>query len=156
MLLFMCLFLQIKRRRSSPNAGLVREAIITFENCSIAIISQSSQIFRFLVSRTIIQALNWFNNGLVHSLLRQKQLLVLIVKLVAGIWAGWSCEAVFLNHRPFPTYSLENMPSTGFSCRQKILGGYYADPDTECQMFHICVKVAGIGVRVNHKKFDFF
>lgn len=70
----------------------------------------------------------------------------MVNKLISGIWAGWSCEAVFLNHRPFPTYSLENMPSTGFSCRQKILGGYYADPDTECQMFHVCVKVAGVGV----------
>lgn len=27
------------------------------------------------------------------------------------------------------------------------MGGYYADPDTECQMFHVCVKVAGVGVQ---------
>lgn len=47
---------------------------------------------------------------------------------------------------PFPTYSLEDMPETQFSCREKILGGYYADPDAQCQMFHVCVKVAGIGV----------
>lgn len=38
------------------------------------------------------------------------------------------------------------MPQTSFSCRDKILGGYYADPETNCQMFHICVKIAGVGV----------
>jgi hypothetical protein len=43
--------------------------------------------------------------------------------------------------------SMYDMPRTSFSCRDKILGGYYADPETNCQMFHICVKVAGIGVR---------
>ncbi|XP_044755211.1 GATA zinc finger domain-containing protein 14-like [Coccinella septempunctata] len=56
-------------------------------------------------------------------------------------------NAQFLNNRPFPTYSLENMPDTEFSCRDKILGGYYADVDAQCQMFHICVKVAGVGVQ---------
>lgn len=65
--------------------------------------------------------------------------------LLTGIIGSWGADH-FLNHRPFPTYSLENMPSTGFTCRDKILGGYYADPDTQCQMFHICVKVAGVGV----------
>uniref|UniRef100_A0A6P7F5R2 Probable serine/threonine-protein kinase clkA isoform X2 n=1 Tax=Diabrotica virgifera virgifera TaxID=50390 RepID=A0A6P7F5R2_DIAVI len=63
-----------------------------------------------------------------------------------GICTNWAL-AVFLNHRPFPTYSLENMPDTSFSCRDKILGGYYADADAQCQMFHICVKVAGIGIQ---------
>ncbi|KAH1017637.1 hypothetical protein HUJ05_008249 [Dendroctonus ponderosae] len=67
--------------------------------------------------------------------------------LEPGILARWSCEGVFLNHEPFPTYSLEDMPETQFSCREKILGGYYADPDAQCQMFHVCVKVAGIGVQ---------
>lgn len=41
------------------------------------------------------------------------------------------------------------MPQTSFTCRDKILGGYYADPETNCQMFHICVKVAGVGVSRN-------
>lgn len=43
-------------------------------------------------------------------------------------------------------YNLHNMPQTSFTCRDKILGGYYADAETNCQMFHICVKVAGVGV----------
>lgn len=50
----------------------------------------------------------------------------------------------------YPYYSLQNMPKTDFSCRDKILGGYYADADTQCQMFHICVKVAGVGVSWTH------
>ncbi|CAO1433177.1 unnamed protein product [Diamesa tonsa] len=44
-------------------------------------------------------------------------------------------------------YSLQNMPRTSFTCRDKILGGYYADSETNCQMFHICVKVAGVGIQ---------
>lgn len=58
------------------------------------------------------------------------------------------------NGNRYPSYSLQNMPKTDFSCRGKILGGYYADADTQCQMFHICVKVAGVGV--GHEKFWFF
>lgn len=46
----------------------------------------------------------------------------------------------------YPAYSLQNMPKTDFTCRDKIIGGYYADADTQCQMFHICVKIAGVGV----------
>lgn len=51
--------------------------------------------------------------------------------------------------KKYPAYSLQNMPKTDFSCRDKILGGYYADADTQCQMFHVCVKVAGVGVRTD-------
>ncbi|KAG4078992.1 hypothetical protein HA402_001647 [Bradysia odoriphaga] len=55
------------------------------------------------------------------------------------------CSALLA--KPFPRYSLHNMPQTGFTCRDKILGGYYADSETQCQMFHVCVKVAGVGVQ---------
>ncbi|XP_016999146.2 uncharacterized protein [Drosophila takahashii] len=48
--------------------------------------------------------------------------------------------------RPWPTYSLQNMPKTQFTCHDKILGGYYADPETQCQMFHVCVKLPGVGL----------
>uniref|UniRef100_A0A146KKI6 Chitin-binding type-2 domain-containing protein n=1 Tax=Lygus hesperus TaxID=30085 RepID=A0A146KKI6_LYGHE len=44
-------------------------------------------------------------------------------------------------------FSQTNMPVTSFSCRDKILGGYYADPETDCQMFHVCVKVPGQGIQ---------
>ncbi|XP_045475315.1 GATA zinc finger domain-containing protein 14-like isoform X2 [Harmonia axyridis] len=68
------------------------------------------------------------------------------VLFILGLYTACG-SAQFLNNRPFPTYSLENMPDTEFSCRDKILGGYYADVDAQCQMFHICVKVAGVGVQ---------
>ncbi|KAK9889699.1 hypothetical protein WA026_007082 [Henosepilachna vigintioctopunctata] len=68
------------------------------------------------------------------------------VLFLLGFYTTW-VNAQFLNNRPFPTYSLEHMPDTAFSCRDKVLGGYYADVDAQCQMFHVCVKVAGVGVQ---------
>ncbi|XP_017784540.1 PREDICTED: putative mediator of RNA polymerase II transcription subunit 26 isoform X2 [Nicrophorus vespilloides] len=65
---------------------------------------------------------------------------------VKGLAVGWG-SAQFYNNRPYPTYSLESMPDTDFTCRDKILGGYYADSQAQCQMFHICVKVSGVGVQ---------
>lgn len=69
---------------------------------------------------------------------------VLLTALVA-LGAGATAAAAA---KPWPSYSLQNMPHTGFACRGKILGGYYADAETQCQMFHVCVKVAGVGVSV--------
>jgi len=34
------------------------------------------------------------------------------------------------------------MPETSFSCRNKIVGSYYADPKTDCQVFLVCVSMA--------------
>ena len=31
-----------------------------------------------------------------------------------------------------------NLPLTSFSCEGKVIGGYYADVETGCQMFHVC------------------
>ncbi|XP_078042225.1 uncharacterized protein LOC144472766 [Augochlora pura] len=45
--------------------------------------------------------------------------------------------------RPPPRYSQQYMPETSFTCRNKIVGSYYADPETDCQVFHVCVSVAG-------------
>ncbi|XP_043247254.1 uncharacterized protein LOC122394439 [Amphibalanus amphitrite] len=39
---------------------------------------------------------------------------------------------------PFPNLNLENLPDTSFSCEGKVVGGYYADIETKCQMFHVC------------------
>ena len=36
----------------------------------------------------------------------------------------------------FPIYA--EPPDTSFSCAEKINGGYYSDPEAECQVFHIC------------------
>ncbi|XP_014212351.1 uncharacterized protein LOC106642169 [Copidosoma floridanum] len=32
----------------------------------------------------------------------------------------------------------DNLPETNFSCRGKVIGGYYADVEAGCQMFHVC------------------
>ncbi|XKL62222.1 hypothetical protein PGB90_002055 [Kerria lacca] len=32
----------------------------------------------------------------------------------------------------------DNLPETNFSCEGKVIGGYYADIETGCQMFHVC------------------
>ena len=36
----------------------------------------------------------------------------------------------------YPIYA--EVPETGFTCDGQIDGGYYADPEAECQAFHIC------------------
>ena len=36
-------------------------------------------------------------------------------------------------------YSPLALPETNFSCEGKVSGGHYADPETNCRMFHICV-----------------
>merc|ERR1712061_643064 len=36
----------------------------------------------------------------------------------------------------YPIYS--EVPESGFSCEGQVDGGYYADPEAECQAFHIC------------------
>merc|ERR1711881_566149 len=36
----------------------------------------------------------------------------------------------------YPIYA--SVPDTGFTCDGLVEGGYYADPASECQAFHIC------------------
>merc|ERR1719339_68017 len=36
----------------------------------------------------------------------------------------------------YPIYA--EVPETGFGCEGQVDGGYYADPEAECQAFHIC------------------
>jgi len=36
----------------------------------------------------------------------------------------------------YPIYA--EVPETAFSCEGQVDGGYYADPEAECQVFHIC------------------
>ena len=33
---------------------------------------------------------------------------------------------------------LGSVPDTSFQCSGQVEGGYYADPEGECQVFHIC------------------
>ncbi|KAK7056582.1 hypothetical protein SK128_015614, partial [Halocaridina rubra] len=37
-----------------------------------------------------------------------------------------------------PALDPESLPNTNFSCIGKVIGGYYADVYTGCQMFHVC------------------
>ncbi|PNF25453.1 hypothetical protein B7P43_G08462 [Cryptotermes secundus] len=37
-----------------------------------------------------------------------------------------------------PSEPLASLPETNFSCADKIPGGYYADLEADCQLFHIC------------------
>uniref|UniRef100_A0A0K2TET6 Chitin-binding type-2 domain-containing protein n=1 Tax=Lepeophtheirus salmonis TaxID=72036 RepID=A0A0K2TET6_LEPSM len=37
----------------------------------------------------------------------------------------------------YPIYN--EVPETSFSCEGQVQGGYYADPEAECQAFHICI-----------------
>lgn len=44
---------------------------------------------------------------------------------------------------PTPTPSVEPLtsdplPETDFSCADKVAGGFYADTQVDCQLFHIC------------------
>ena len=39
--------------------------------------------------------------------------------------------------RDYPV--LDRVPPTLFSCRGQVAGGYYADPQTKCQAFHVCL-----------------
>ena len=36
----------------------------------------------------------------------------------------------------YPIYS--EVPETEFDCEGRVIGGYYADPAAECQVFHVC------------------
>merc|ERR1711981_1250208 len=36
----------------------------------------------------------------------------------------------------YPIYA--EVPESGFGCEGQVDGGYYADPEAECQAFHIC------------------
>lgn len=38
----------------------------------------------------------------------------------------------------FQYLDFDNLPDTNFTCAGKVIGGYYADLETSCQMFHVC------------------
>lgn len=73
-------------------------------------------------------------------------------KLATGLLVLASLLALaasdFVLHRPgqqhrirrqSPTYNVHEIPKTTFSCLDKQAGEYYADPETQCQVYHICV-----------------
>ena len=47
-------------------------------------------------------------------------------------------------------YDQNELPSTGFSCSDRVNGGFYADTEARCQMYHMCVAdPVGSNVRVS-------
>lgn len=54
---------------------------------------------------------------------------------------SWSVNPALGAVRRPPNYHHDHMPETSFTCAGKVVGGYYADPDADCQMFHVCVQV---------------
>ena len=43
----------------------------------------------------------------------------------------------------FPMYDQNDLPETGFSCSDRVNGGFYADTEAQCQMYHMCVADPG-------------
>ena len=47
-------------------------------------------------------------------------------------------------------YDQNDLPQTGFSCTDRVNGGFYADTAARCQMYHMCVAdPGGSNVRVS-------
>ena len=64
---------------------------------------------------------------------------LLVAVFLSGCGLRWSAVGQVV--RP-PNYSPDAIPETGFTCEDKITGGYYADPEAACQLFHVCVQVS--------------
>lgn len=41
--------------------------------------------------------------------------------------------------RQAPSINVHKIPKTGFSCDNRKIGEYYADPEVHCQVYHVCV-----------------
>merc|ERR1712106_67009 len=54
----------------------------------------------------------------------------------AGADGGLEVNIPGIPGEDYPIFS--DVPDTGFTCEGRVEGGYYADPNAECQAFHIC------------------
>ncbi|KAI5749088.1 hypothetical protein M8J76_004538 [Diaphorina citri] len=65
---------------------------------------------------------------------------MLLAVLLTGLICTLSWNNEFLQASAAePGYlDFDNLPETNFSCESKVIGGYYADVETGCQMFHVC------------------
>ncbi|CAH2075352.1 unnamed protein product, partial [Iphiclides podalirius] len=69
-----------------------------------------------------------------------------IVVRTASALQVWLWLLIFVFQNEFgisksiqPGYlDFDNLPETNFTCNGKVIGGYYADLETSCQMFHVC------------------
>ncbi|KAK0176197.1 hypothetical protein PV328_000355 [Microctonus aethiopoides] len=60
-------------------------------------------------------------------------LLQVILSIINYQYGFQVCSAVEPGYLDF-----DNLPETNFSCQGKVIGGYYADVEAGCQMFHVC------------------
>ncbi|XP_054274226.1 uncharacterized protein LOC128994041 isoform X2 [Macrosteles quadrilineatus] len=54
-----------------------------------------------------------------------------------GLLLNWYHHGLSIATEP-GFLDFDNLPETNFSCEGKVIGGYYADTETGCQMFHVC------------------
>ena len=79
-------------------------------------------------------------------MLRKLELLRLVLTLV--LTQNVSAQNDFAEEIPgeagldYPI--LSNIPDTSFSCLNRVNGGYYADVETDCQVFHVCGSASAI------------
>lgn len=83
-----------------------------------------------------------------------------LAQILAGLCMLSLCAADYLLYQPemyepsyqpvlirtrrqAPHLNVHNIPKTGFSCLDKKLGEYYADMETRCQVYHICLHGTG-------------
>ena len=78
---------------------------------------------------------------------------LLVAVFLSGCGLRWSAVGQVV--RP-PNYSPDAIPETGFTCEDKITGGYYADPEAACQLFHVCVQVSEYEVGQQQAFFYFY
>ncbi|XP_047476479.1 LOW QUALITY PROTEIN: mucin-2-like [Penaeus chinensis] len=81
-----------------------------------------------------------------NNLVRRAALACLLLALICGNSAtGQHPTLPFTDVAPYDTLlmwrhilDMDNLPATNFTCKEKVIGGYYADIYTGCQMFHVC------------------
>ena len=71
------------------------------------------------------------------------KLIIFVSGVLVAFLTTWTLTSG--QSRP-PNFSPDAIPDTSFSCEDKITGGYYADLEADCQLFHVCVQVSEIEV----------
>ena len=61
-----------------------------------------------------------------------------LARSVSVLLAVSSVLTLVTAQQPPPNYSYDALPDTSFSCEGRVVGGYYADVEAGCQMFHVC------------------
>lgn len=64
----------------------------------------------------------------------------MLASVVALVMCGSAVEQRASRiRRQSPNINVHQIPKTSFSCADKSAGEYYADPEAQCQVYHICV-----------------